>query len=324
MIMKIIAVFALILLAPRLLRAEPITLKTPSGMLYGTLELPKNPAPCPVALILAGSGATNRDGDTLSLGGENDSLRLLAEGLAAHGIASVRYDKRGVAASAQAGLKEADLRFETYIDDAVLWGQQLQHNRRFSRLVVVGHSEGSLIGMVAARTLRAEAFISIAGAGRAAGEVILDQLRRQLSGELMQQSEGIVESLNGGKTIEAVPQMLSSLFRPSVQPYLISWFRYDPAKEIAMLAVPVLVVQGTTDLQVSVQDARLLSNANPRAKLCIIDGMNHVLKNVAGDKEKQMRSYLDPALPVSAPLIVEASQFIKGLESHQSSKPVPR
>jgi pimeloyl-ACP methyl ester carboxylesterase len=292
---KSIVILALILFSPQLLRAEPITLETPSGTLYGTLEVPKRARACPVALILAGSGATNRDGDTLSLGGENDSLRLLAEGLVAHGIASVRYDKRGVAASAQSGLKEADLRFENYIDDAVLWGKKLQSDRKFSRLIIIGHSEGSLTGMVAAKKLRADAFVSISGPGRAANQVLIEQLKPQLPPDLMKKSEEIVQSLVGGKTIEEVPDVLNSLFRPSVQPYLISWFHYDPAKEIEKLSMPVLIVQGTTDLQVSVQDAMILSKAKPAAKLCIVEGMNHVLKNFSGDKEKQMRSYIDPA-----------------------------
>jgi pimeloyl-ACP methyl ester carboxylesterase len=312
--MKIIVILALILLSPQLLRAEPITLETPSGTLYGTLEMPKRARAFPVALILAGSGATNRDGDTLSLGGENDSLRLLAEGLAAHGIASVRYDKRGVAASAQSGLKEADLRFENYIDDAVLWGKKLQSDRKFSRLIIIGHSEGSLIGMVAAKNLHADAFVTISGAGRAANQVLIEQLKLQLPPDLMKKSEEIVQSLVEGKTIEEVPDVLNSLFRPSVQPYLSSWFHYDPAKEIEKLSMPVLIVQGTTDLQVSVQDAMILSTAKPSAKLCIVEGMNHVLKSVSGDREKQMRSYIDPALPVSPKLILETSRFIKKLK----------
>jgi pimeloyl-ACP methyl ester carboxylesterase len=315
---KAIAAFALIVFSPHLVLAEPITLNTPSGMLSGTVETPKGTRPCPVALILSGSGATNRDGDTLALGGENDSLRLLSEGLSAQGIASVRYDKRGVAASAQAGLREAELRFENYIDDAVLWGKRLQSDRRFSTLVIIGHSEGSLIGMVAARRIGAAGFISIAGAGRVASQVILEQIRLQLPPDLIKESEEIVQSLRGGKTFEAVPEGLYPLFRPSVQPYLISWFRYDPAKEIAKLPMPVLIGQGTTDLQVSVQDARLLARAKPTAQLCVIEGMNHVLKSISGDKEKQMRSYIDPALPVTPKLVVETCQFIKGVAKRRA------
>ena len=314
--LRILGFFAVLFSTCQLVRAEPVSLVTPSGTLFGSLEMPAKKSPCPVALILAGSGPTNRDGDTLATGGENDSLRLLAEGLAARGIASVRYDKRGVAASAPAATSEADLRFETYIDDAVLWGRQLQRNRRFSRLVIIGHSEGSLIGMVAARRLNAAGFISIAGAGSAAGQIILQQLRPQLPPDLMQQAETLVRELNAGKTTETVPEGFAALFRPSVQPYLVSWFRYDPAQEIAKLTMPVLIAQGTTDLQVSLQDARLLAKAKPDARLLLIEGMNHVLKTIAGDQVAQAKTYTDPAFPVAPALIQATSQFIKRLKKH--------
>ena len=289
-------------------KAEPITLDTPSGMLYGTLEMPESSVHCPVALILAGSGPTNRDG------GESSNLRLLAEGLAAQGIASVRYDKRNVGASVRPGLKESDVLFENYIDDAILWGKKLQSDRRFSRLVIVGHSEGSLIGMVAASKLRAAAFVSIAGPGRPAGQAILDQLKPQLPTDLMKNSEAIVETLNEGKTTETVPTELNALFRPSVQPYLISYFRYDPAQEIAKLTMPVLIVQGTTDIQVRVQDARLLAKAKPSAELRVIEGMNHIFKEVSDDRQTQLKSYTDPSLPISPKLVVDVSQFIEKLK----------
>ncbi len=311
---KLWGFLAVLLSSCHLVRAEPISLITPTGTLSGTLETPKKRLPCPVALILAGSGPTNRDGDSLSLGGENDSLRLLAEGLAAHGIASVRYDKRGVGASAAAGTTEADLRFEIYIDDAVSWGQQLQKNRRFSRLVIIGHSEGALIGMIAARRLNATGFVSIAGAGSPAGKIILDQLKPQLPEASFKEAETIVQNLNAGQTTATIPEGFSALFRPSVQPYLISWFRYDPVVEIAKLRMPVLIAQGTTDLQLSVDDAKLLATAKPDARLLLIDGMNHVLKTVAGDKAAQMPSYIDPAFPVAPKLIAETSRFINALK----------
>jgi alpha-beta hydrolase superfamily lysophospholipase len=82
-------------------------------------------------LIIAGSGPTDRNGNSPAIQGANNSLKYLAEGLAAQGIASVRYDKRGVAESKTAASSESDLRFETYIHDAVLWGKQLRTDKRF-------------------------------------------------------------------------------------------------------------------------------------------------------------------------------------------------
>lgn len=303
--------------------AEPITLETPTGTLYGTLERPQSRLPVPVVLLIAGSGPTDRDGNSIVLKGANNSLKLLAEGLAAHGIASIRYDKRGVGETGKAMqlaaektktvLREEDLSFETYIDDAARWGKQLRADRRFSTLTVIGHSEGSLISMVAAQRIGAQAFVSIAGAGRPLQQIILEQVRSQLSPGLLKTTEDILDQLVAGKTVEPVPAELNSLFRPSVQPYLISWLRYDPANEITKLRIPVLIVQGTTDIQVSMRDAKALTDANPAAKLLLIDGMNHVLKTVPDDQDRQVSSYSDPTLPVVPALISGISKFV-----HQS------
>jgi pimeloyl-ACP methyl ester carboxylesterase len=295
-----------------LLAGEAVKLDTGSGTLAGTLELPEGKAPVAVVLIIAGSGPTDRDGNSSMIKGKNDSLKMLAEGLAAHGIASLRYDKRGIAESKSAAAKEDALRFEMYVDDAVRWGEYLRKDSRFRALVIAGHSEGSLIGMIAARKLAANGFVSIAGAGQPAGQIILEQLRgKSLPAELMKQTEDAVKALEGGHTVESVSPALAALFRPSVQPYLISWFRYDPAREIANLKMPVLILQGTTDIQVTVQDAKRLSAANPAAKLAIIEGMNHVMKDVPADMSKQIASYGDPALPISAKLMDEVVALVK-------------
>src|SRR5216684_3160801 len=237
--------------------AEPITVETPTGTLYGTLERPQARSPVPVVLIIAGSGPTDRDGNSPMLKGANNSLKLLAEGLAAQGIASVRYDKRGIgetgnsmllaAEKAKTLLREEDLSFETFIDDAVGWGKKLGGDRRFSSFTVLGHSEGSLIGMVAAQRTGAQAYVSIAGAGRPLQQIILEQVKAQLPPDLLKPTQDILEQLAAGKRVESVPPALNIIFRPSAQPYLISWLRYDPVKEIAKLHIQMLIVQGKTD-----------------------------------------------------------------------------
>lgn len=291
---------------------EQVTLETANGILHGTLERPLSSAPVPVALLIAGSGPTDRDGNSAMLKGANNSLKLLAAGLAAEGVASLRYDKRGVAGSAGAGSgSEAELRFETYIDDAVLWGRKLRADRRFSSLTFVGHSEGSLIGMVAARKVGADAFVSLAGAGRNVRDILLGQLKPQLPSELFKAAEDILNQLAAGKTVETIPPALHVLFRPSIQPYMISWLRYDPAKELAALSIPVLIAQGTTDIQAMAEDARLLAKANPAAKLLLVEGMNHVLKAVPNDRDKQIASYGDPSLPVVPGLVREIGATVR-------------
>lgn len=308
---------------------EAVKLATSDGNLYGTLLVPKTEKKVPVVLIIAGSGPTDRDGNSRMLKGPNNSLKLLAEGLASSGIAALRYDKRGIGESGREMMlaaqkigkmpREEDLLFDTYIDDAVLWAEKLRRDKRFSTVSIAGHSEGSLIGMVAARKSNTDAFISIAGAGRPTGEILLEQLREQLPPDVMKSAEDIVSQLISGKTVASVPPVLEVVFRPSVQPYMISWLRLDPAKEIAKLTVPVLILQGTTDMQITTRDAELLARANPLAKMSLINGMNHVLKAVPADPVKQGASYSDPTLPVIPELISEISRFVEFVEKTKTS-----
>lgn len=258
-----------------------------------------------------GIGPTDRDGNISSAGGKNNSLKLLAESLAAKGIASVRFDKRGVGASISALTGEADLRFETYIDDAVLWGRELQLDQRFNRVAIIGHSEGSLIGMAVCQKMGASAFVSIAGAGVPASELLISQLKPRLPQNLFVEAAAIIDSLKHGKTVDPVPPALNPLFRKSVQPYLISWFRYSPKEEIAKLKIPILIINGETDLQVDTEHAMLLANSNEKARLVTINGMNHVLKKVSGNLREQLPSYGDPSLPIAEDLVDEISSFIK-------------
>lgn len=299
-------IVALALAAPLLAQPSEVA----SGPIHGTLLLPSDLSkPVPVVLLIPGSGPTNRDGNNASM--HNDALKMLATDFAMNGIASLRYDKRGIGESAAAMTKESDLRFETYIDDAVAWCNQL-HEKRFSGVVIAGHSEGSLIGMVAAKKCGAAGFISLEGAGFPAADILRTQLKTRLPEDLNAKSEAILKSLEAGKTVDDGPPQLAAIYRPSVQPYLISWFKYDPAKEIAALRIPVLIVQGTTDLQVTLDDAKRLAAANPRAKLVVIDGMNHVLKMVSGDLKAQLPSYGDPKLQLSEKLTPELVQFVRG------------
>jgi pimeloyl-ACP methyl ester carboxylesterase len=286
-----------------------VQLETGTGTLFGTLDLPAGKSPWPVALIIAGSGPTDRDGNQQLM--KNGSLRLLGKALAAHGVAALRYDKRGVAKSIAAGPIEEKLRFESYVDDAGGWVKQLRGDHRFNSVVIVGHSEGSLIGMLVAKRERIDALISIAGAGRDLATLLRDQLKRNLPAELYQQSSHIIDELIAGRTVNDAPPELYSLFRPSVQPYLMTWLKYDPAKEIADLKIPILLVQGTTDVQVSIDDAKLLSAYNKNAHLATIESMNHVLKYApVMSLPAQAITYSDPSLPLAPHLIDEIWSFL--------------
>ncbi|HUX55171.1 MAG TPA: alpha/beta fold hydrolase [Williamwhitmania sp.] len=286
-----------------------ITLKTPTGDIFGTLTMPNNLKPVPVVLIVPGSGPTDRDCNS-PLGIHTNAYKMLAEGLAQKGIATVRFDKRGIGESKAAMTSESDLRFDTYINDVVGWISLIKSDKRFSKIVVLGHSEGSLLGMVAAERTNIYAFISIAGAGKPADEILQEQLKSKLPPQLMDESNKILDSLRAGKTVSNVSPALAPLYRQSVQPYMISWIKYNPAKEIAKLKIPVLIIQGTTDIQVSVEDAKLLSQAKPDAKLLIIDNMNHVMKEATADIQQNMATYKNPELPLKSGLVEDIASFI--------------
>jgi pimeloyl-ACP methyl ester carboxylesterase len=300
--------------------AESATLASATGMLRGTLLAPVGGPPVPVVLIHPGSGPTDRDGNSALLPGKNDGLRLLAEGLAVRDIATLRIDKRGVAASAAATRSEADLRLETYVEDAVGWLSLLRRDRRFSHVLVLGHSEGALIGALAGARVSADGYISLAGPARRGSAVLRRQLGQRLSGPLARENERILSALEQGEFADSVPAQLMALYRPSVQPYLISWFRYEPVSEVRRLTMPVLIVQGTTDRQVDTTDAAALHAARPDATYLRIAGMNHVLKVVDGGRQQQLASYSDSTLPVAPALLDGLAAFIHALRLDPSHR----
>jgi pimeloyl-ACP methyl ester carboxylesterase len=278
------------------------------GVIKGSLLLPDGVARPPVVLLIAGSGPTDRDGNGPTM--RNDSLRQLAQALAAAGIASVRYDKRGVAASAPGAGAEQDMRFERYVDDAAAWVRLLKQDKRFAKTVVVGHSEGALIGTLAAGAAGADGVVTLAGPGQRASTGLRRQMAGQLPPGLAAHNERILASLEQGKQAGDVPPELAALYRPSVQPYLISWFRYDPAREFGRLKVPATVIQGGSDLQVGIRDAFALQQAKPGTALVVVPGMNHVLKMAQGDLQAQARSYTTADVPLSPNLVSAVVKFV--------------
>jgi uncharacterized protein len=282
-----------------------ITLKTKKGEIFGTLITPEKFDKIPVALIIAGSGPTDRDGNNPMM--KNNSLKILASELSKNGIATLRYDKRGIAESKAAGKSETDLRFDDYANDAEEWIQLLKQDKRFSKVIVIGHSEGSLIGMIA--STNADKFISIAGAGKSADRILKEQLSAQPK-EVQDLCFPIIDSLKNGILVDNVTPILYSLFRPSVQPYMISWFKYDPQHEIQKLAIPIMIIQGTSDIQISVEDAKNLSKSNPKAELVIIEKMNHIFRIVEEDKQGNIDTYNNISLPISDELIDKIKNFI--------------
>ena len=275
--------------------------------LHGTLTLPAGHAPVPAVLLLAGSGPVDRDGNLPGM--RNQSLARLAQGLAERGIASLRVDKRGIGASAK--VAEEQLRFQTYVADALAWLMSLRAQPRVSSVGLIGHSEGALVATLAAQHVEVGALVLLAGAGAPAAALISRQLAASgLPPELQRSADNILSQLQQQQRVADVPPEWMALLRPSVQPYLMSWLPIDPAAELARVRCPVLIVQGTHDLQVSAVDARRLHVAHPGAGLAFIDGMNHVLKSAPIERAANLSTYANPNLPLAPGLVPLLTNFL--------------
>jgi pimeloyl-ACP methyl ester carboxylesterase len=295
-------------------RSQEVELVTGADTLRGTLLLPASDKPVPLVIFFAGSGPTDRNGNSMMIRGKNDCLRMLADSLKDVGIATLRYDKRGVGASQRAMKGESDLVLTTYSDDAVAWARKYRQDARFTTMSYLGHSEGALIGTLAAKQEKPDGLVLIGGAGRPAHEVIHEQLKHTLSADLVDQSDAIADTLMKGQEVHVVPPILMSLYRPSVQPYMRSWLGVDPASELADIKAPTMVIWGTSDIQISRVDADRLGAARKGIRKLIVPNMNHVLKPTLDDPMAQMGSYYDSTIVLAPGLIEPLARFLKGVK----------
>lgn len=296
---------------------------TGSGRLPGTLLLPdpkKYPGKVPAVLILSDSGPVDRDGNNYGLAGRNDGLAQLAQALRQAGLASLRYDKRGVGESYALARSESDMVFEDYVRDAAKAIALLKSDQRFSKVAVVGHGQGSLVGSVAAARAGADGLVSLAGVGLPAWQTLRGQLESaskmegNQSAPLKGEWEKIIAELKAGRRVDTMSVELESMFRPSVQPYLISWFSFDPKAELAKFRKPVLIVLGGHDSRVGPDDAKALEAGRPDAKEVFIPDMNHALKSTLPGDDADKESYTEPAYPLASGLQAVIGDFVKSLK----------
>jgi pimeloyl-ACP methyl ester carboxylesterase len=293
--------------------ADTVTLILPTktGYIFGTLAIPKGNKKIPLVIFISGSGPTDRDGNNPLISGKNNCFIQLTEALNKHKIATFRFDKRGIGQSKKAGQVESNMRFDDFIGDVAGWIDLFKKDSRFSKVIVCGHSEGALIGTVAALG-KADKFVSIAGTGFSIDQTLKTQLEKQLPDSMRKEVFMDIDSLKAGFMVKKFPLQLMSLLRPSVQPYMISWMKYDPAVELTKLKIPVLILQGDNDIQVSEADAARLHSFKPDAQFLIVKGMNHVMKEVPVTTQAlHMKTYGDPTLPVSEKLVRKLIRFVK-------------
>lgn len=290
---------------------EAFALRLPEGILHGTLMFPDTNNKDTAVILIPGSGPTDRNGNNPQAKG-NNHLFLLAEALAEKGYTTLRYDKRGIGQSKKLLTKERELTFDQAIDDVLRISEELI-TRGFSNLILLGHSEGALIAEAAAvKKSYYKALILASGSALSADKLILNQLKDR-DQNLADLALPIVTTLKKGEEVPEVPASLFSVFRPSVQPYLISWFSYDPVDLLGMIDVPVLIIHGDLDIQVPVSDAATLYEASSRGTLKVIHGMNHILKESPEDREGNLATYNRENLPLHEDFVNYIIEFLEKL-----------
>lgn len=310
-------IFFLALLMPWPVAAAPVEVSVeapgPMGPLKGTMLTPEG-RNGPVALIIPGSGPTDRDGNN-PLGVKAATYKMIAEGLVAHGISTVRIDKRGMFGSREA-VPDADaVTIEDYAADIHSWASSIRRQTGVSCLWLLGHSEGALVALVAAQNAPDICgLLLVSPAGRPVGEVLRDQIKSNpANGPILDQAMKAIDMLEAGHPIDVTGMhpALYRVFRPQVQGFLISEFSYDPAALIASYSKPVLILQGERDIQVKEEDARRLKQADPKADLVLLPTANHLLKLVdSSDLAANLATYIDPSLPLAPGVIDAITGFI--------------
>lgn len=305
----------LILLASAAIAAAPVTTAVtapgPQGELAGTMIDGGKDAP--LVLIIPGSGPTDRDGNNSI--GQSGSYRLLADALGTQGISTVRIDKRGMFGSKAAAADANKVTIADYVTDVRSWVGKLRGGDAGRCVWLLGHSEGALVALAAAQNADGICgVVSVSGSGRRLGDTIRAQLRANpANAPLLAPAMSILDRLEKGTRVPEsdVPAPLAPLFRADVQDYLIDLLAQEPQKLAGALTVPLLVVQGETDLQTSVEDAKLLTAAQPKARLAIVPGVNHVLKVAPADRAANIAAYRDAALPVAPAVVSAIAEFVK-------------
>jgi pimeloyl-ACP methyl ester carboxylesterase len=260
-------------------------------------------------LILAGSGPTDRDGNGPAL--STDTYKLLAQGFAAQGIRALRYDKRGIGGSRTLMTREEDARFSHFVDDAVAAIRAISARPDVSAVVVAGHSEGALVALLAAQKAGVAGVILLAATGRPLPAVLREQLQAAVSGLLQEEALRLLDRLAAGERVADVRPELTALFRPSVQPYLISLIAIDPAAELAKLNVPVLLLHAERDLQISRSDFEALRKARADIRTVLLPQANHVLKTAPADRAGNIAVYQDRTAPLDPGVMPPLIAFVR-------------
>ncbi len=284
-------------------RTQEVTINTiDSIQISGTLEYVSNKK---LAIMLAGSGPTDRDCNS-AIGLASNTFKYIADELAAAGISSYRYDKRGIAASTK--VPESRMTLYDRIVDIKAIVDRFQND--FEEITLIGHSEGVIVGTVAATEHPSvDAFVGIAGPSNTMKEILMEQMAKYP--KLTPLLEMHFEELENDLPYSEVNPLIKSLFNESLRPYMQSAIAMDPSENIAKLSKPTLIIGGTCDVQVAPEHAKTLHKNCPGSELLIVEGMGHVLKELEADCSNAQKAYQDDSLPLN-------KEFVEGLMGFMS------
>ena len=278
---------------------------TINNFVDGTLLTPIDAEKPNLVILIGGSGPTDRNGNQNFL--RNNSLKKLAEGLSSNNIATFRYDKRVVKQLKQGNI-DKNIMFDDFVTDAISTIDYFKKTKSFKKIYVLGHSQGSLVGMLAAKN-NADGFISIAGVGQPIDSIIIEQIEKTYP-IFANDAKRIFKTLREGKKTDDYPKELATIFNKDIQSFMMNWMQYNPVNEIKKLNIPILIIAGTSDLQVEIKEANLLKEAVPTASIKIIEKMNHVMVPIQGDHLENSKSYDEPSRKLSPELIEDISEFV--------------
>jgi hypothetical protein len=279
--------------------------KVTVGAINAVLTVPAGVEKPPVALLIAGSGSTDHDGNGPQM--KPATLKKLSDQLVARNIATLRYDKRGAGGWKAEFGKPEDFRFKDFVTDASALVKYLRESGKFSKVILVGHSEGGLVAILTAQQQPVDRLVLLATAARKQGELLKAQLEKRLSPEAYAPVAKAIDAIMAGQIVDPPPQGLP--IPPAMQPGLASAFNEDPIDPLQKLTLPVLIVAGGRDLQLARVDMIALSTAAPQARTAWEPDMNHVLVDVTDDPDN-LAAYGQSDRPLDATMIDEVSAFI--------------
>ncbi|WP_342708686.1 alpha/beta fold hydrolase [Bradyrhizobium sp. B124] len=275
------------------------------GAIDAVLTVPPDIAKPPVALLIAGSGSTDHDGNGPQL--KPATLKKLSEQLVARGIATLRYDKRGAGEWKKEFGRPEDFRFKDYVGDAAALIEYLRGSGKFAHVAVVGHSEGGLVAILAAQRVPVDRLVLLATAARKQGNLLKAQLEKQLPPDKFEPIGKAIDDIMAGQIVNPPPAGLA--IAPAMQPAIASAFTEDPIDPMKKITGPVLIVAGGRDHQLARLDFLALTTADFAAKSLWLPDMNHLLVDVT-DAADDMASYNEPERPLDPDLIDAVAGFI--------------